>query len=644
MAQVDYNKAARLGEKEYHICVASGQYPYLPVLDELLSHVEVEAQVSLGLVEIPMNQIVGTYSAGRTTAFARNFMPILDSSSEFATKWSQLYDALAEEGLRDPIKAYEFNNKFYVMEGNKRVSVLKFMDAVSIEGTVTRVIPKRTDDPECRIYYEFLEFYEATQVNYLWMTKEGGFRKLLELTDTEPGEKWTEEKAQDFNMLYTFFAAEFEAKAQNKITITAGDALCVYLEIYGYEKAKEKGQADFKKDLSKIWNEILMYNNPESVAMVLHPTEESQRTALTKLFPVGTPPLKVAFIHDSSVQNSGWTYAHELGRKYIQDVFGEKIIASCIERVDGDSADDVFEAAIEAGNKVIFATSPKLCAPSLRAALDHPEIKILNCSMNNNHKTVRSYYLRLYEAKFINGAIAGSLISEGNIGYLADYPISGTTAEINAFALGVQMTNPRARVCLEWSSVKDRDWREEFRKKEVELVSGRDLNATVSENREFGLFRFLENGEHQNLAMAVRHWGKLYEELLRSVMRGGYKNDDAISGTQALNYYWGMSADAVDVIYSRNLSAGGIRLLRTLREGIRSMEINPFTGPIYSQDGCCRCEDGQTLDMKDIVNIDWLAENIDGYMPELTELKEEAIELVKLQGVKQNNENTGNSR
>lgn len=644
MALTDYNKAARLGEKEYHACVAKGIYPYLPVLDDILSHVEVESQVSLGLVEIPISQIVGTYSSGRTTAFARNFMPILDSGSEFASKWGILYDMLEEEGLRDPIKAYEFNNKFYVMEGNKRVSVLKCMDAVSIEGYVTRVIPKKNDEPENRIYYEFLDFYEITGANYLWVTKEGGFRKILLYTGGSLEEPWSEEECQDFNMVYTFFAAEFEQKAQNKLSITAGDALGVYLEIYGYEKAKEKSQADFRKDLSKIWNEILMCNSRESVTMVLHPTEESQKLSLTKIFPVGTPPLKVAFIHDRSVQNSAWTYSHELGRKYIQDVFGEKIEASCIERVDGDSADDVFEAAIEAGNKVIFATSPKLCAPSLRAAINHPDIKILNCSMNNSHKNIRTYYLRMYEAKFISGAIAGSLITEGNIGYLADYPISGTTAEINAFALGVQMTNPRARVCLEWSMVKERDWKQEFEKKQVQLISGRDFNVIINQDKEFGLFRILEDKSHQNLAMPVRHWGKLYEELLRSVMRGGYKNDDALSGPQALSYYWGMSAGAVDVIYSRNLPAGQIRLLRNLREGIRSMEIQPFTGPIYSSDGVCRVEDGMIMDMKDIVNIDWLAENVDGYIPEMEELKEEAIELVKLQGVRQINENIGNSR
>ena len=53
-----------------------------------------------------------------------------------------MYKAHLNEGIREPIKAYEFMNKFYVEEGNKRVSVLKFFDAVSIPGNVTRIVPR----------------------------------------------------------------------------------------------------------------------------------------------------------------------------------------------------------------------------------------------------------------------------------------------------------------------------------------------------------------------------------------------------------------------------------------------------------------------------------------------------------------------
>ena len=154
----DYKNALKSGQRAYRACVARGQSPYLAVLDDILVNVNIVAQEPLGLVEIPAESIVGTRTSGRHTAFAPNFMPLLEPDTEFAGKWSNLCDAHLEEGMHTPIIAYEFLNKFYVQEGNKRVSVLKYFDAVRIAGTVTRLVPERNDSLENRIYYEFLDF------------------------------------------------------------------------------------------------------------------------------------------------------------------------------------------------------------------------------------------------------------------------------------------------------------------------------------------------------------------------------------------------------------------------------------------------------------------------------------------------------
>ena len=98
----------------------------------------------------------------------------------------------------------------------------------------------------------------------------------------------------------------------------------------------------------------------------------------------------------------------------------------------------VIEGAVGDGNTVIFTTSPQLLPASLRAAVEHPEVTILNCSLNKSHRYIRTYYARMYEAKFIAGIIAGTLASGDNVGYICDYPIFGQVAGINAFALGVQ--------------------------------------------------------------------------------------------------------------------------------------------------------------------------------------------------------------
>ena len=141
----DYENACRIGQREYRKAIAEGRYPYPPVLDEILKDIDTLAEVPIGIVDLPIEKVVGTKTSGRTNTFSTNFMPILGPKSEFATKWSLLYDSQLQEGLHDPIKAYEYLNRFYVQEGNKRVSVCRYSGVAFIAADVIRVLPKRTE-------------------------------------------------------------------------------------------------------------------------------------------------------------------------------------------------------------------------------------------------------------------------------------------------------------------------------------------------------------------------------------------------------------------------------------------------------------------------------------------------------------------
>ena len=179
----DYSKACRLGKKDYQARMMRGEKPTLAVLDDIMPDSRYY-EVPLGLVQVPIDRIVGTKTMGRSSSFAGNFMPILNDGSEFAAKWIRLSDSQKEEGIRDPIKAYEYMNYFYVEEGNKRVSVMKYFGAVSIPGKVTRIVPPRTDEKENKIYYEFMDFYQASSVNYIWFSQEGSFTTLQKVVGT----------------------------------------------------------------------------------------------------------------------------------------------------------------------------------------------------------------------------------------------------------------------------------------------------------------------------------------------------------------------------------------------------------------------------------------------------------------------------
>ena len=626
-----YEKAWRMGKREDEPMAA---------LDDILKEKKIAAtrEISLGLVQIPIDQIAGTKTAGRSAAFSKSFYPLLEPGSEFAYKWCSLCGSHMKEGIRDPIKAHEFMNKFYVEEGNKRVSVLKYFGAVSIPGTVTRIVPPWSDDRETRTYYAFMEFYNLSRINYIWFSHENSFERLQKLVGKRPDEVWTDDDRIEFSGTYSRFLIEFEAQGGKKLTITPGDAFLFFIGIYDYKTLSNMTTAEIREKLQKTWEEFKLLTTDDPLELQMSPAEGGavKKNIFARLIPASAERVNVAFLHERTAETSDWTYAHELGRMHLQETFDEQISTTCYENVTEENADGVLEQAIADGNNLIFTTAPTLLMASLRAAIEHPEVKILNCSLNTSHRRVRTYYARMYEAKFLMGAIAGAMSENGRLGYLADYPIFGATASINAFALGAKMVNPRAKVYLEWSTIRNHNPEETFRRNDVTVISGQDMLAPGQGARRFGLYRPSDTMP-VNLAMPVWHWGKFYEKMIRNIMDGTWKFDNASTETKGLNYWWGMSAGIVDVLCSHNLPIGTVRLIDLLKNTICRDDFEPFSGVLYSQTGVVQMDANKVLSPEEIIEMDWLAENVIGSIPETEDLIEKAQPVVDLQGIDNKN-------
>ena len=479
-------------------------------------------------------------------------MPILEQESEFARKWSFLSTAVEENGLRDPIKAYEYMNKFYVEEGNKRVSVSKFIGGISIPGTVTRLIPKPTEDTENKIYYEFLDFYKASNINYIWFTKEGSFTKLQELVKKAPDEIWSDDDRMNFYSIYYRFKKEYESK-NTDLSITTGDAFLSFMEVHGYENICNFYSNELKKKISKTWEEFKLLDTDENVEIMLDPTDKP--SLLGKLHLFGTPKLKIAFLYEKTPHSSAWTYGHELGRLHLEQTFSDEVETLFYENVTQENVESYIEKAVSEKCNIIFTTTPAFAQASVKAAIEHPHVKFLNCSVNTSHRYIRTYYIRMHEVKFLMGAIAGAMAENNKITYIADYPLYGTIAHINAFAMGAKMINPRAEIHLDWRCLKDNDVMKNLQKLSPSCFSTRDMLMPDDDVRYFGIYQ-MEDGQMRNLAMPLLHWGKFYEQLIRAIMDGSWNHDASSSMHKAINYWWGMSAGVIDVICSRNLPIG----------------------------------------------------------------------------------------
>ena len=631
--ELNYKEALKLGQKEVKAKTAKNESPYLAVLDEIIPPEKSLSGISLGVIQIPMWFIVGTKTAGRVNAFASNFMPLLAESTEFAAKWESLYRSHMLEGIREPIKVYEYLNRYYVEEGNKRVSVLKYCGAYSIPADVTRIMPERDNSEKVQIYLEYLDFNRYSKVNYIEFSKPGDYRELLRAMGKPHDEYWSIDEQQRFSSAYYYFERAYNENGGEKLKTTVGDAMLSYIRVYGYSQLQNESEAEIRINLKKMWEEIALKEKDDEIELKTAPIEEKKQSVLSKVLPIAKPPrLKAAFIYDVPPEKSGWVNDHERGRIHAQTVMDDKVdtvVYICKE----NNYSQTLEKSISDGCKLIFTTSPRMLQASLRAAVENPDIIIMNCSLNTSHRYVRTYYTRMYEAKFILGVLAGSLTQSGRLGYVCDYPIYGQIAGINAFALGAQMANPRSKVYLEWSTVKGaKEAALSLSRRHIHLISSQD-NARFSEDdrRSFGLSH-IGHDKTDLLAVPVWKWGVYYEKLLRSVLDKTIKSE-YINTARALNYYWGMSAGVVDIEYAPALPLASRRYADFFRSSLISGVGKPFLTPFYSQSGEIIGSRQKELSLEQIISMDYLVDNVIGSIPTYDELSDKGKATVDTVGV-----------
>lgn len=634
--EIYYKEALKLGQKEVRSRTAKEKNPYLPVLDEIVPPEKALTGIHLGVVQIPVWFIVGTKTGGRVSAFAANFMPVLDEGTEFADKWEALYRSHISEGIRDPIKVFEYLNRYYVQEGNKRVSVLKFCGAYSVTAEVIRILPERTNDEKIQLYYEFLEFNRYSKINFIEFTKRGSYQKLMRMMGKSYGEWWTIEEQRRFSSAYYFFEKAYKENGGDKLKITIGDAMLNYIKIYGYPELQNAGDAEIRMNLKKMWEDIALIEENETIELKATPPEEKELkpSVLSMILPIAKPSkLKAAFVYDVPPDKSGWVSDHERGRQYAQTVLGDQAATSVYIVEDEHKQYELLEKAVADGNKILFTTSPRMLQASLRAAINYPDIVVMNCSLNISHRYLRTYYTRMYEVKFILGVLAGSLTQSGRLGYVCDYPIYGQIAGINAFALGAQMANPRTKVYLEWSSVKGAgEAALALSRRHIHLISSQDTARFTEDTRQsFGLSH-ISHDKTDLLAVPVWKWGVYYEKMMRGVLDKTIKSE-YVNTARALNYYWGMSAGVVDIEYAPALPPSSRRYADFFRSSLISGAGKPFLTPFVTQNGDVIGSRQHELSLEQIIRMDYLAENVIGSIPSYDELNPVGKKTVDMVGV-----------
>ena len=612
-AAEEYALALKQGQKEYKELLASGQDPYPEVLEYLLPDLASMAVQEVGELEIPAHRIRGTRTAGRTSAFTANFLPLLPADTEFAIKWINLCAAHLDEGIRESITCWEYLGNFYVQEGNKRVSVLRFFGAPRIAGKVKRVLPEKTDDPRIRAYYEFLDFYKVSQLYSIQFRRPGDYAQLLRSLGKSKEEVWSEQDRRTFQAYFYYFTEAFEALKDRMPGASPEEALLLWLQVYPFSDLGKLSAAELKKTLEALADDVVAAQ-AEAVTVQTRTQELQKGSILARM--IAPDHVKVAFVHQLDPATSAWVLGHEEGRKYIEDVFGDAVTArSYFDANTPEAAQEKIDQAVADGAQVVFTTAPILGRAALKAAVRYPKVQFLNCSVDQPYSSIRTYYGRMYEAKFITGAIAGAIAGDDRIGYITSYPIFGVPASINAFALGAQMTNPRAQIELRWSCLPGTP-QADFFADGIRVVSNREAPSDSKMYLDFcnyGTYLLDNRGDLIPLGTPVWVWGRFYEFAIRSILSGGWKREKG--DTTALNYWLGMDSGVIDVQLSEKLPEGVRQMARLLEKGLRDSALDPFLRRIIAQDGTVKNDGTHKFTPGELLRMDWLCENVIGEIP-----------------------------
>ena len=634
-ASQEYSRALRMGQKEYKE-LTQKNLPVTPaVLEEILGTAPTEQVLDIGVVEIPTERIVGTKTAGRISAFTPSFLPMLSADSEFGFKWINLCMAhMSDEGIREPIQCFEYLGNFYVQEGNKRVSVLRYFEAPSIPGNVLRVMPAMSDDPRIQVYYEFLEFYKGAQIYDIQFRTSGDYAKLLAHLGKEPGEEWDERERKTFRAYFHYFRDAFSALHGEQLDLLPEEALLLWLRVHSFQELGKLSAGELKKLLAAMWENMVSVSQEEPVQVEVEPDTQPKGGLLSILLSPAPEHLNVAFIHQMEPQISTWTRGHAEGADYLQQTLGDKVTVRNYYHADTpEQTEALLEQAVEAGADVVFTTTPKLSRATLKAAVKYPRVRFLNCSVYAPYSSIRTYYSRIYEAKFLAGALAGAMSENDWIGYVGDYPIFGVPASINAYALGAQLTNPRARIVLRWSCQKGNPV-EEFIRSGIRVISNRDIptpNQRYLEFGSYGTYLVEEDRSLRPIGSPCWMWGRFYEHVIRSVFNGAWERGKETH--HAVNYWWGMDSGVIDIRVPDNLPEGLRILVDMLRRGIRSRTLDPFRRRIVAQDGTVKNPGDRTLAPEELLHMDWLCDNVDGCIPEFDQIQPYAQDMVRELGV-----------
>ena len=331
-------------------------------------------------------------------------------------------------------------------------------------------------------------------------------------------------------------------------------------------------------------------------------------------------PLKVAWVYIGPVGDAGWTFAHDQGRKAVEAEFGDKVKTTFVEKVpESADAERVLRDLASQGNKLIFTTSFGYMEPTIKVAQEFPDVKFMHATGYKLAPNVGVYDASFYQDAYISGMIAGAMTKTNTLGFVGSFPIPEVLRNINAYALGAQAVNPKAKVKVVWVNT----WFDPPKESEAAqslinagadvLIQNTDSSAVLQTAEKNGKYAFGWDADMSaiapkaHLASNMVYWGPYYKKAVKDVMDGSWKSERTI---------WGYKEDANGVIKINDAVPEEIKKkVAEGKEGYKAGTMDPFKGPIIDNEGKERLPKDAMPDQAWKDKVDFYVKGVDGKIP-----------------------------
>lgn len=224
----------------------------------------------------------------------------------------------------------------------------------------------------------------------------------------------------------------------------------------------------------------------------------TEKTPLSKLLPGNNQRLKIGFIYEKTATSSAWTYSHELGRLHLEQTFPEEVKTRYYDNVTVSTVEEYIEKAIRSGCNIVCTTTPAFVQASVKAAIAHPTIRILNCSLNTSHRYIRTYYARMHEAKFLMGAAGAKAENVINLFILKIIRLLWFHCKYQRFCTRGKDDQSKGKSLSGVVKQEGYGYTGEDGENRTDHISGKDMVIPEEGSRHFGVFSMVD-GQPRNL-------------------------------------------------------------------------------------------------------------------------------------------------